>query len=159
MAAPATTTRQTPSGIMLDDGYISKLAFARDPDVSLWEIEVKPSGMDNGEPINLTTMHTVRYRRKGPRALLEHTNLTMKCGYDPICRGQIEDNLIGQEGSITQTWSDGSKEDFYGYLKSAEFSANTESEMPTVDIEIVVTNWDPVNRVEVGPNRTLVSGT
>lgn len=158
MANPVTTVRQTPAGIHLDDGLSSKFAFERDPDVSLWEIETKPPGIDGGEAIDITTHHNVSYRTAAARQLKTLTETVFKCAYDPQVITQMI-ALVNQEGSITQYFSDGSKEDYFGYVRMIEFDPLVEGNFPTCNVTIKPTNRDPVNRTEQGPVLTPVLGT
>jgi len=159
MTAPASTTRSTPSGKYLDDGYSTKIAFARDADVEFWEKTVKPPGYDGGDAIDTTTMHNVTYRTFAARALKTLTESSLNVAYDPAVYTSILNNLINQEGSITVHFPDGSKLDFYGYLRTFEPADNAEGEFPEATINITPTNWDPVNDVEAAPVLTSVSGT
>jgi len=158
MAAPATTTRATPGGIKLDDGYQTLIAFARDTDVSFWEKTVQPPGLDGGDAIDTTTMHNSAYRTFSPRALITLTEAPLVVAYDPNVYNNII-ALINREGSITVTFPDGSTLDFYGFLKSFEPQPCAEGEQPEANIVIVPTNYDPANYVEQGPVLTEVSGT
>lgn len=158
MAAPATTARVDPVGIPLAEGASTTYAFERDPDVSLWEISTKPPGLDNGEGIDQTTQHNDTYRVTRPRLLVTLSPITFKFAYDPAVYTQIL-ALVGQEGSITQHFPDGSTLDFWGYLKSAEFDELTRGTRPEGTATIVPTNWDPNNNVEAGPVLTSVAGT
>lgn len=158
MATPASTTRQTPAGIMLEDGSFSKFAFAADPDVSLWEMESKPPGVDGGEAIDITTHHNVALRTSAARKLKNLTEATFKCGYDPAVVTQLL-ALINVEGAITQYFPDGSKEDYFGYLRVVEFDALVPGNLPTCNATIHPTNRDPVARTEQGPVLTSVVGT
>ena len=101
MAAPATTASSTPAGIHLSDGYSTKIAFERDPDVSFWEKTVAPPGLDGGDPIETTTMHNATFRTMRPRALYTLSEMTTTVAYDPNVYNNITDNLLNQEGSIT----------------------------------------------------------
>lgn len=158
MAAPAVTTRQTPSGIPLGDGFRSLKAFARDPDVSFWEKSNKPPGVDGGDAIDTTTMHNVTFRTMASRALYTLTESTCKAAFDPNLVNNII-QLINAEGAITDTFSDGSSISYFGFLKSVEFDDMVEGTQPEATITVVPTNWDPVNKVEAGPVLTSVSGT
>lgn len=158
MAAPATTARQTPAGIKLDDGYSTKIAFERDPDVSFWEKTVQPPGIDGGDAIDTTTMHNAAWRTMAARALKTLTECSVVAAYDPNVYNNIL-NLINAEGSITIHFPDASKLDFYGYLKTFEPSENTEGEQPEATITIVPTNYDPANDTEASPVLTSVAGT
>lgn len=158
MAAPTVTVRQTPSGSFLEDGFSSKITFARDPDVSLWEKTVKPPGVDGGDAIELQTMHSLVWREKGARQLKTMTDNTFTAAYDPKVKTQLVE-LINQPGSITVLYPDGSTESYFGFLKSADFSDLKEGEFPEATCTIVPTNRDPVNRVEAGPVIAEVAGT
>lgn len=159
MANPVTTARQTPAGIMLDDGYSTKIAFARQPNISLWEKTVGAPGMDGGDPIDTTTMHNVTWRVMRARSLKTLTEFTFTAAYDPNVYNTILNTLINQEGSITVHFPDGSTLDFFGYLKMFEAPEHTEGEHPEATVTVVPTNYDPVANVEAGPVLTSVSGT
>lgn len=158
MAAPTATTRQTPSGITLKDGFRTLYTFAADPDISLWEMEATPPGMDNTEPIDTTTFWNSAVRTKAPRALYEVTDGAIVCAYDPAVWSQIQ-AIIGAETTVTCTLRDGSTIACYGYLKSSKKNNNQDGKMPTANVEIVFTCWDYVNKVEAVPVVTSVAGT
>jgi hypothetical protein len=157
--ALVTTVRQTPAGIKLDDGFPTKIAFERDPDVSFWEKSVQPPGFDGGDPIDTTTMHNTSYRTMSSRRLKTMTEATLTVAYDPAVYTQINNNLINQEGSVTVRFPDGSTLDFFGYLQTFEPSEVTEGEQPEAEITIAVTNQDPVTGAETAPVITSVAGT
>lgn len=159
MAAPATTTRTTPGGVKLKDGYRSLIGFALDPDVSFWEKTLKPPGIDNGDPIDQTTMWNDAWITKAEQALNEVTDGSLKCAYDPNVYNNIITNLMSKNGSITIRYRDGSTLDFYGYLKSFEPDEMVRGTQPEATVTFVATNFDPVNKVEQGPVLTSVSGT
>jgi hypothetical protein len=158
MAAPAVTARVTPPGIMLDDGFPTVIAFAADPDINLWEVSVKPPGIDGGDAIDNTTMHNATWRTRRARALKTLTDSTFTAGYDPNVFGAIL-ALINVEGAITLHWPDGGTYSFFGFLQKFEPNEVKEGEMPTAQVTIVPTNWDPVNHVEAGPLSVDVAGT
>ena len=147
MAAPAHTTRSTPVGEFLKDGYQALIAFAADPDVSCWEKSVKPPGVDGGDSINITTMHNVTYRTMSSSPLKTLTEATSKVAYDPALYPQIV-ALINVEGAITVHFSNGDKLSFFGYLKSFEADDMSEGTQPEATIAIVPTNYEPVAGVE-----------
>ena len=158
MAAPTLTARQDPAGIKLKDGYKSVYAFNRDPDISLWEMEVGPPGMDGGDAIETSTMHNDIWRTMAARALKTLTESTFTFAYDPAVYTQLN-NLINEEGSITQHFPDGSTLTFYGYLRVVEFDPLVEGEMPTGTATVTPTNQDPVTGAEEGPVVASVAGT
>lgn len=158
MAAPATTVRQTPAGIKLDDGYSTKIAFAADPDVSFWEKTVQPPGIDGGDAIETTTMHNTTWRTMASRALKTLTEASCTAAYDPNVYNNIL-SLINVETSVTVHFPDGSTLAFYGFLKTFEVNEHTEGEQPEATITITPTNYDPTNKVEEAPVLTSVAGT
>ena len=158
MASPATTTRATPGGIRLPDGATSKVAFSLDSDISLWETEVTPPGMDGGEKIDITTMHNTTYSVFVPQQLITNTPISFTAAYDPAVYSQIV-AIINSEGSVTVSFYDGSTVDVFAYLQKFEPNGMTRGGMPLANVTVEVTNYDPVNRLEVGPVITEVAGT
>lgn len=158
MAAPATTARSAPVGRYLQDGHSTKIAFAADPDISLWEITVKPPGIDSGDAIDITTMHNTTWRTMASRALKTLTESTLTFAIDPDVYNQAN-AIIGVEGAMTAHYPDGSTLDFYGFLKNIDPAEHKEGEMPVYSGTITPTNYDPVNRVEAAPVLTSVAGT
>lgn len=152
------TTRSTPSGIKMDDGHSTKIAFARDPDIEFWEKTVQPPGVDGGDAIDTTTMHNVRWRTMAPRQLITLTEMQTTVAYDPVLYTSIL-NLINEEGGVTVHFPDGTQVSFFGYLKSFEPSENSEGEQPEATVTIVPTNQDPTTGAEVDPLVTAVAGT
>lgn len=159
MAAPATTARQTPTGIKMDEGFSTKTAFARLPAASFWEKEVQPPGVDTGEPVDTTTMHNVTWRTFNSRVLKTLTPFTIKCAYDPNFYSQIVSTLLGINGAVTTKFSDNSTLDYFAFMQKFEPDPIVEGQQPMATITIVPTNWDPANRVEAAPVLTSVAGT
>jgi len=157
-AAPSPTTRQTPGGRRLLDGYSTKITFARDPDVSLWEVSVKPPGIDGGDPIDTNTMHNVSWRTMAARALKTLTESTFTAAYDPDCYNQLL-QLVNVYDTLTVRFPDGSTLAFYGFLRQFDPNDNTEGEMPTATVTFQPTNYDYTNAVEAAPVLTSVAGT
>lgn len=159
MAAPTATTRQSPpDGIYLPDGFRSLITFDRDPDIEFFEKSVQPPGIDGGDAIDTTTMHNVAWRTFRARKLKTMTPFSCKVAYDPLVFSSIN-NLINQEGTVTIRFADGSTIAVFAYLKSFEPSELQEGQFPEATINVVPTNWDPVNDVEAGPTVTEVAGT
>lgn len=159
MANPVTTTRTTPPGVYLKDGFSTKVAFNRLPAALFWEIEVQPPGVEGGDPIQTSTMHNTLWRTMQARSLRTLTPFAVVCAYDPKFHDQAVATLINDDGSITTRHSDGSTLDFFGFLQNFIPQSNKEGEMPTANLQIVPTNYDSVNRVEAGPVLTEVTGT
>lgn len=159
MAAPASTTRVTPTGRKLDEGFPTKIAFSRAANVSFWEKTVQPPGVDGGEPVDTTTMHNTAWRTKNPRVLVSLEPHTTKVAYDPNVYNTIVNTLINAKGSITVRFPDGSTLDYFGYLQKFEPDAIEEGKQPEATVTIVPTNFDSANNVEAAPVLTSVSGT
>jgi hypothetical protein len=150
MGTPATTARVTPPIAGFKDGFSTKIAFAADSNVTLWEKTVKPPGVDGGDPIETTTMFNATYRTMAARSLKTLTNGTTTCAYHSSVLPQIV-ALINVEGAITIHFPDGSTWDFFGYLKSFEPQEHVEGEQPTANCEFVCTNVDPSDDSESAP--------
>lgn len=158
MAAPSPTTRQTPAGIVLPDGYQSLVTFATDPDVSVWEKGITPPGIDGGEPIEQTTMHNADWRTFAPRSLKTLTPHTFMCAYDPDAFNQLY-ALVNVPTTVTVRFGDGSTLAFYGFLQKFEPAELVEGTQPEATVTVVPTNYDHVNKVEAAPVLTSVAGT
>ena len=158
MAAPSTTAIASPTGKRLKRGYKCVVMFSRDSTIGLYVIEVKPPGIDNGEPINITTMNNSAYMTKAEQALQEITDGSIVFAYDPNIYNEALAALIGQNGSVTVHYPDGSTLDFWGYLRNIDPSNIVRDGMPTASGTLVVTNRDTTD-AEAGPVLTSVSGT
>ena len=158
MTAPVVTARQAPTGIRLDDGHPTFFAFAADPDVSFWEKTVTPPGMDGGDPVDIVTMHNVRWRTKGSRQLMDLTDCSATVAYDPIIYEQAL-ALVNVETSITIHFPDGTTYSFYGFLRTFEPQEINEGEQPEANITITPTNKDPVTGEEEDPVLVNAAGT
>lgn len=159
MAAPALTGRSSPpSGIHLQDGYRTLIAFNRNPNLLAWEKDVQPPGIDGGEQIQQTTMHNNVWRTCAPRSLKTLMEHTSTCAYDPAVYTDLV-SLINMPTSITVRFPDGSTLSYFGYLKKAEIKPHVEGDQPEMTLTIVPTNWDYANHLEQGPVLVSVAGT
>ena len=157
MAAPTPTARGTPAGIPLRDGFATFITFADSDTIGLWELETTPPGKDGGDPIDTTTFHNVSRRTKYPRSLIEDTEGSFNCAYDPNVETAIEANVnVNQE--ITVTFNDGSTKAFWGFLKAFNPQSHVEGEMPQASVEFVCTNMDD-SFAEQAPVVASVVGT
>jgi len=158
MSAPAPTVRGTPSGIKLKEGFHIKHTFALNPTIELWEKDVKPPSLDGGEPVEQTTQHNVLWETMAPRSLIKMGPVTFKAAYDPNMYNSLL-ALINVETTCTETFPDGSTLAYYGFLNKVEPEDVTIGKQPEVNVTVIVTNWDFVNKVEAGPLLTSVAGT
>jgi hypothetical protein len=141
MAAPTPTARGTPSGIRLRDGFSTKVTFATDSTIELWEVEVTPPGLDGGDPIDTTTMFNTSKRTMGHRQLRTLTEFEFQAAYDPACYDAL-DALINVDTTVTVTFPDGGTLAFFGFLQKVEFESIKEGEMPKLTATVVPTNTD-----------------
>ncbi len=155
--APTPTARAAPSGIRLEDGHSTLITFSLDTNVEIWEIEVKPPGLDGGDPINTTTMHNVLFRTMSHRALQTLTECTSTCAFDPIAYDSLR-AMINRDQTITITFPDESTLCFYGFLQKFEPTGLKEGEMPTASVSVCPTNKDS-GGVEQAPVLSNVAGT
>lgn len=158
MTAPVATARGTPTGKRLRNGYRVLWTFARLATAPLWEISGTPMGWEGGDEIDITTFHNTRVKQKAPQALMEVTNGSGVCAYDPAYHNTIRE-LINIPDTVTATLPDGTTIAAYGYLKNFLPQEHTSGEMPTANFEIVITNVDPITGAEELPVVVGVTGT
>ncbi len=158
MSAPAHTAVVLPTGIMIPDGFKTTIAFSRKSGVNLWPKDVTPPGIEGGGGIDVTTMLNVTYRVKRAKQLVSIDDISFDAGWDPSSYADYL-TLCNREGSVTVFLPDGTYVDVYAYLNTFKPGRHSEGGFPLAACGIVVTNWDPVGRVEVGPVFVGVTGT
>ena len=149
MAAPSFTARVEPVGQYLTDGYQSLFTFAADPDVSFWEVTVKPPGAEGGDPIDTTTMHNSVWRTMALRQLKSLTEGSGTAAYDPQVLPQLT-ALINVLTSCTVHNPDGSAWVFWGGLTQFDVDERSEGGFPLANYTVTPTNMDPLGNEE-GP--------
>ena len=158
MGTPATTARIAPLGILMGDGFSTKIAFAADPNISFFERTVQPPGVDGGDAIEITTMHNTTWRSMQPRSLLTLSSSSITAYYDPSVYNEII-ALINVETDITVHFPDGDTLAFFGFLQSFEPGDHEEGSPPECTIIITPTNIDPADGSEAGPDLVATTGT
>ncbi len=155
MAAPTPTARTLPTGYKMPEGFKSLITFSGKPGINIWEMEVKPPGVESGDPINTTTQHNIRWRTFALPYLLTLMPLTIKFAYDPDVLLTDILTLCGDDGQvITVLYPENTTICFWGGMSKAEFDNLKEKEFPTGTMTVVPTNWDKSNKVEAGPVET-----
>jgi len=144
MVAPSAISRLAPGGTPLRDGHPTKVTIGEDPDISFWERNVTPPGIDGGDAIETTTYHNSTWRTMLPRSLKTMTEMSVTGTYDPEVYTQMV-SQINVNQTITVAFADGSTVAFYGYLKTFEPQENEEGEDPEAEFTIVPTNVDPTD--------------
>lgn len=159
MSAPTPTARLAPPGTKLEDPFPTTVAISGSANINLWELSVKPPGVDGGDGIDTSTMFNTVYHTMSPRVLKKITDCTGKHAYDPAVLPDIV-AVINQPRSITVHFSTGQTWTFWGYLKSFTPSDNARvGSMPEADTVFVVTNEDPTTKTEEAPIYQAASGT
>ena len=158
MAAPSPVTRTAPTQPKLENGFVWKIGFSQDVDISLYEVSLNPPGLDGGDPIDVTTQWSVALREKALRGLIDIPDFTFTCGYNPIVHSQLI-AIINDNGAISIDWPNGDKLTFYGALRVAEYDALEEGTFPMITCTVTVTNRDPINKVQAAPVFTEGAGT
>ncbi len=158
MTAPSPTARGTPSGIRIPDGFSTKVTFASQTTLSVWERDVKPPGGDGGELIDITTMHNTKYKTKYPRTIVDISDGTMVCGIDPSALSTL-DALVNRPDTVTVTYPDGSTAAYYAALIKYDPSEFKIGEFPLFTLTFGIMDYDYTAHSEVGPAYASVSGT
>ena len=123
---------------MIEDGYPTRIDFASDADVNLWEKVVQPPGMDGGGAINISTMLNATYRTNAPKSLISMSESTFTAAYDPAVYTDII-SLINVNNLITITFPDTSTLAFYGFLNLFEPGDMEEGEHPEAEVTVIPT--------------------
>ncbi len=135
----------------LVDGFRTWLTFSIQPNLAVFEKTVTPWGMDRGEKIDQTTMHTVAYRTAWPKSLSEVTDIQATCAYSVRALRTL-DIMIGINQSITITYPDFRQSSIWGFLRSFITAEHKEGEQPEINLVICATNIDGIALLESGPN-------
>ena len=157
MAAPVATARIDPTGIKLPDGYRALITFEDDTNISFWEKDVKPTGIDGGELIPQTTMHNDLVETFYPQSLYRQTEGTSKVAYDPAVITQIM-AIINVNQVITVTYRDGTTDAFWGCLRMFERDALQKGTQPEATVTFSPTMMDDAGAEQVLVN-VSVAGT
>lgn len=158
MAAPVAVARQTPGGLLLPDGFVTKFAFNDDPDLSLWEVAVTPGGLTPGELINITNQHNSAWRTFFCRRLTTLKEFQVRGFYDPSLHTQLLARIQAGNQQFTLSLYDGSTLAFWGGVTDSSFSEHVEGTAPEITIMVGPTNRD-TSGAEQGPVLVSVSGT
>jgi hypothetical protein len=133
----------------IDDGHSTKVSFADNPSISLWEKEVTPPGVSGGGENDTTTMHNTTWRTRSPKQLKTLSECSFTAAYDPAVYDDIV-SMCNNNQLITVTFADGSTLQFWGWLDDFSPSAAVEGEQPTADVTIIPSNQNDAG-TEVAP--------
>jgi len=133
----------------IDDGHPTKIGFAEDADVAMWEKEVTPPSVEGGGENDTTTMHNLIWRTKAPKKLKTLGESSFTAAYDPAVYEEVI-TMLNTNQLITVTFADGSTLAFWGWIDSFTPGAAVEGEQPTVDVTIIASNQND-SLVETAP--------
>jgi len=142
----------------IDDGFKTTIAFGDQPsgtgpELTYWEKDLTPPGMDAGGMNDITTMRNTLYRTRAPKQLITMTDMTVTVSYDAVFYDDIV-AMISTNQLITITFPDTSTVAFYGWLDKFVPGQIVEGTQPTATITIVPSNINPDTDAEVGPDYT-----
>lgn len=158
MASPSVTARTLPTGYKLPEGFKAAIAYSLRPGVNMWETEVNPAGVQVAE-INTSTQLNITWMTKWISALKESKPVAGQAGYDPDAMDDLIFLCGAQSGSFTVHAPQNTKYAYWGAMNDITFQAWRAGQFPLLNYSNVVTNWDPVNKVEAGPSTTVAAGT
>lgn len=158
MANPSITNRGSVSAPILEDGFSTLITLANAPSIAFKEKSVTPPGVEGGDPIDTSTMHSVTWRNKAPRSLKEMTDASATVSYDPAVYDDIIDQVNVQQ-AITITYPDGTQMALWGFLRNFSPGELSEGDQPTAEVTFVFTMYDPENCIEAGMTLTVGTGT
>lgn len=158
MAAPSVTARTVPTGYKLPEGFKIAIAYSLRPALNIWEVEGGPAGMQS-QKIDTSTQHNTKWHTFWLSALIEAQDVSGTAGYDPDAMDDLIFLCGAQAGSWTVHMPQNTKYAYWGGCLSFNFPSLRAGQFPMLNYTNVVTNWDPVNRIEAGPAVTQAVGT
>lgn len=141
MAAPTVTTRQTPGGIMLTNGYPVRITFKRFPAVKFMEKGGSPPSIDGGNPIDVTTQFNNTYMTYAPNGLVKMGEVKGTAAYDPAVYDTIM-SMVNVNDEVTFRYPDGSTVAFWGFLQKVDFKSLEQGKQPELDFTVALTMRD-----------------
>jgi hypothetical protein len=138
-----------PTGNRLRDGFPSTISFTTPSNISFWEKEVTPVGLDGGGPNDTTNMRNTAYRTKQPKKLKTGDDVTIKAQYDPKVLNDIV-AAINVNQLLTITMPDLSLQKVWGWMDKFKPDALREGETPEATVTFVISNQDN-SGAEVAP--------
>lgn len=115
------------------------------------EVTVKPPGLDARGGIDITSMRNVRRVTKWPKQLVDVTDCTSTCQWDPNFWSNLQNLYLGFLGRIGVQLPNIQTITFWGFLDKAEPSEHREGEVPLINLTVVASNVD-TNGLEQAPS-------
>jgi hypothetical protein len=136
-----------PTGHKPEDGFRTLLTCSLNPTIQLWQVGVKPPGLDAGDMIDTTTMHNATLRTRVPRKLITTTDATATVTYDPAVYPALL-AVVGKNTAWTVTFWDLSSLTFNAALRTFEPAEITEGTQPRATVTVSPGNQDPATGAE-----------
>lgn len=158
---PAHTSRVTPAGFKMPEGFKALFAMAQKPSIQLWERDLTPLGIDGGEPIDTTTQFNSAWYTMAFRKLKKGEPLEIVCAYDPDVYNDIITYINWNQG-LTFWFPSGDSIDFWGAMTKFSPQQLKIGEFPLANVTIVPSMTDdsnPTNVVESAPVYHTAPGT
>lgn len=137
---------------IMTDGFSTTIQFTSPSlaGILFKEKTVKPFGLDNRGPIDITSMRNISLVTRVPKKLTDVTNMSLTVQWDPL----IYTNLLFQVSTVmrvnqrilirfpnAETWA------IYGWMDKFEPQDNAEGEQPLANMTIEISNVVNVNGV------------
>ncbi len=157
MAAPTVQTRGTLTSIAMQHltttfGAI-RFTFGRLPNFKIQEMEITLGGIDGGAMINQTTFFNSTFTTQLFQTLMTGMPFTIRGLYDPALFGASQIPMIlNQNQACTFLFPNLDTLSFFGGPNKITFPTvfKQGNEVPTVEINVEQTSFDPVNRTIAG---------
>jgi hypothetical protein len=134
----------------MGDGFPTKITINSAPTAAFWEVTVTPPALDGMDAIDTTTMHSVTWRNKAPRALITMGDVKCTALYNASVYTNIL-ALINKRDTITVSFPDGSTLAAYGFLRQFEPQEMSEGTTGKANIVFSITNEDPASGLTAPP--------
>lgn len=158
MTPPAPTARVNPTGVRLKNGYRTLITMSGNASIGLWEKTIGLPGLDGGDAIDITNMHSVTWREMAVRSLMTLTEFQFTAAFKPSSYIDLMAQ-INVEQAFTIHLPLGYRLVFYAALRVVEFSAMTEGEAPEATCTVTPTNVDPITGGSEPPVLLTTAGT
>lgn len=154
MAAPVPVVAGFPATTKMPDGYKTIVTCSGNRNLSFWEIEVTPPGLDGGDPIEVTTMRNFLWRQMAARSLQTLTAMSITAAWNTALYAELTVPLtpiLNNNMTWTILFRDLSSVSFYGVLNKFDPQSLKEGDFPQVQLTVTPTNTDPGDGSEEGP--------
>lgn len=129
----------------IQDGWVSLITILDVPGgapIYLMEREVQPPGLDGGPPIDTTTMRNRVIKTWEPQGLMDYSEITLQCNYDPHVASFLETLVLNKKRRFRLDFPDGAIWLFGGCMYQWTPASLRTGEFPLAEVKIKPTNRD-----------------